>query len=85
MRLYVETVEYLRICEGEGALRWGRMYAGVEAEVWWREGASTLTWGRMYAKARVKVRCGEGGGIVRSERGGIVAVAGEGRWRAECS
>ena len=53
--------------------------------MWWRKGASMLTWGRMYANARVKVRCSGGGGIVRSERGGTVAVADDGRWRAVCS
>ena len=45
------------------------MYAGVEAEVWWRKGASTLTWGRMYANARVKVRCSGGTCLVKCRRG----------------
>ena len=29
--------------------------------------------------------CGGGVGMVRGERGGTVAVTGDGRWRAECS
>ena len=33
----------------------------------------------------MKVRCRGGVGMVRGERGGTVAGAGEGRWRAECS
>ena len=44
-----------------------------------------LTRGHIYASAQAKVRCGWEVGMVRGKRGGTVAGAGEGRWRAECS
>ena len=40
---------------------------------------------RKYANAGAKLHCGGEVGVVRGERGGTVAGAGEGRWRAECS
>ena len=50
-----------------------------------RGGASALVRMRKYANAGAKLHCGGEVGVVRGERGGTVAGAGEGRWRAECS
>ena len=76
---------HIRISEGKGTLRWGRRCSGGRGQGRSGRGVGVVEAVGRGGAAGTEVRCGGGGGIVRGECGGTVAVVGDGRWRAVCS
>ena len=88
--MYIETVAYLRISNGEGALPWGRRCSGGSGQGRSGRDGGTLPWERRCSGGRGQVRyCGGGstltqGRMYANARAEVRCGGGGGIVRGEC-